>query len=259
MERIQFLIKFGEKKYMKRFADGNIYFSNALRFRELEKILHKKGQGDYLEGASKIHILGMDMYDTDTGDFVGKVGNASVVTNYEPANNIPVFCLFTCYDTNCIKIDETTYQLSLDEDIVQNIITHFDKADTAAVIVNPSAFVDDIQSVFNNTAKTENVHYFHIEGIASEKGMTQDLQYYKYLTQDIPPQKVDGGTKYTFNAKYVYRCLFCKDVFFEKEQEYRILLPEEKIISPQEFYVPLSTPIKLFNMKDILNGKEFHI
>lgn len=259
MEDIKFLIKFGEEKYMKRFAGGNIYFSNALRFRELEKTLQKKGQGDRLEGASKIYAVKMEAYNKDTGSFEGRVNNVSVIANYEPANNIPVFCLFTCYTKDCIKVDDKTYRLSLDSNIVQNIVNHFDKADTAAIVVNPLNFVNDIQIAFNNNAKTENVHYFHIEGIPSENGIAQDMQYYEYLAQDTPPQKVDGIIRYTFNVKYVYRCLFCKDMFFKEEQEYRILLPEKKIIAPQEFYVPLSTPIKLFNMKEILDGKEFHI
>lgn len=40
------------------------------------------------------------------------------------------------------------------------------------------------------------VHYFRIEGIPTEQGeIAQDMQYIKYLTQNTPPQKVDGGKK----------------------------------------------------------------
>lgn len=188
------------------------------------------------------------------------MAKSSIVFNYEPANNIPVYCLFTCYDDNCIKVDNETYKLSLSKEIVEDIKNHFDKADTAAIIVNPEQFILDVQKAFSNTAKAEIVHYFHIEGIPTEQGViAQDIQYFKYLTQDTPPQKVDGGKKYSFCAKYVYRCLFCKDKYFENECEYRILLPDISISSPQEFHIPLSSPIKLFDINDILSGKTFKI
>lgn len=260
MQKIKFLIKFGEKQFMERMSAGKFYFSNAVKFRELEEVLKKKGQGDYLEGASKIHGTNMEIYDYETGALAGKVAKSSIVFNYEPANNIPVYCLFICFDDNCITINDNTYKLSLDEKIVQDIRSHFDKADTAAIIVNPEQFALDVQKVFSNSAKMEAVHYFHIEGLPTEEnGLVQDIQYFKYLTQDTPPEKVNGGIKYSFSANYVYRCLFCKDIYFQNEQEYRILLPKTSIDSPQEFQIPLTSPIKLFDIDEILSGKPFKI
>lgn len=260
MSEIRFLVKFGERQFMERMAEGNFYFSHAAKFRDLEALLKKKGQGDYLEGASKIYGNNSRFFDNQTGMQTATIKKAIYVFNYEPANNIPVYCLFTCYSDNCIKVDESTYKITLDSKIIDDIKEHFDKADTAAIITNPKHFISDVQNAFSNTAKTENVHYFHIEGIPTENGeMAQDLEYFKYLAQDTPPKKVGKATTYSFNAEYVYRCLFCKDIFFQNEQEYRILLPNYSITTPTEFKIPLTTPIKLYNINDILGGKEFQI
>ena len=82
MENIQFLIKFGEEQYMKRFADGNLYFSYAKKFRELENELKQKGQGDCLEGSSKIHGTNMQIYDSDTGEYWGQIPEVTTIFHY---------------------------------------------------------------------------------------------------------------------------------------------------------------------------------
>ena len=65
MDNIQFLIKFGERTYMERFASGYLYFSHALKFREYENTLKIKGQGDRLEGGSKIFAQKFTMQSHD--------------------------------------------------------------------------------------------------------------------------------------------------------------------------------------------------
>ena len=176
------------------------------------------------------------------------------------ANNIPVFCLFACFKEDCTYLGDDKYSIKFSENVVADIKKHFNKADTAAIVVNPVQFIDDVHKTFNYLSKAEQVHYFNVDGIITDNGqMVQDLEYHKYLTQDIPPVKVDGGIKYTFSGKYVYRSLFCKDKYFKNEQEYRILLPDKEIDTPKEFYVNTTSPIKLFNINSILNGDTFSI
>lgn len=259
MEQIKFLLKFGEREFMERMACGYFYFSNAEKFRELEDLLQKKGQGDCLEGTSKIHGTSMEIFDKNTSKLVKKTLSQTVIFNYEAASNIPVYCLFACYNDNCIKISSDTYKLSLDRQVIDDIKLHFDKADTVAIITNPKQFIEDIQKKFFGTAKTETVNYFHIEGTPIEKNVAQDLGYLKYLTQDSVNKRSDGKSVYSLKAKNIYRCLFCKDIYFQNEQEYRILLPEITITSPKEFQIPLTSPIKLFDIDKILSGEPFII
>lgn len=72
----------------------------------------------------------------------------------------------------------------------------------------------------------------------------------RYLTQDVPPIKENGETRYTFRADYAYRVLFCKDVFFAGEQEYRIVLPNEVIESSKSYPISLSRKYEICSLKD---------
>lgn len=51
-----------------------------------------------------------------------------------------------------------------------------------------------------------------------------------------------------FLKVYAFRVLFCKDVFFEQEQEYRIVLPKEKIEVGKSYPVQLSTDYEIFDL-----------
>ena len=104
MENIQFLIKFGERQYMQRLAEGYLYFSYAKKFREIEEKLQQKGQGDYLEGSAKIHGTNMQIYDRDTGEYWGQVAKATTICHFAPANQIPVFCLLVTKTIVFVKV-----------------------------------------------------------------------------------------------------------------------------------------------------------
>jgi len=248
MSEIKFFLKFGERQYLESLQQGNLFFSNAQTFRYYEEQLFIKGQGDRLEGGSMIAANNMSMIDNDTNEpvFTGIKGNMFV--HYEPANLLPVFCIFSCFEKDCVKNDDGTLSIKLSDEIKQNIITHFPKADTVAIIKEPELFIEDVHSTIGSECKSGLVNYFHLMGFNSEQGTANDLSYFKYLTQDVPPKKEDGKTIYSFNAKYVYRSLLCKDVFFDKEQEYRFILPEINIIKPQEFPVKLQSKIELQNL-----------
>lgn len=46
----------------------------------------------------------------------------------------------------------------------------------------------------------------------------------------------------------LFRVLFCKDVFFEKEQEYRIILPNEVIEDGKSYPVRLSEEYEICDL-----------
>ena len=48
-DKIMLFVKFGEEKYVRRLFNGRIYFSNAVKFRGIEKENGLKGQGDAFE------------------------------------------------------------------------------------------------------------------------------------------------------------------------------------------------------------------
>lgn len=48
MDEVKYLLKFGQKQYLDSFANGNLYFSNAEKFQNIENKQQNKGQGDIL-------------------------------------------------------------------------------------------------------------------------------------------------------------------------------------------------------------------
>lgn len=248
MGEINFFLKFGERQYLERLQEGNLFFSNAQTFRFYEEQLLIKGQGDRLEGGSMIAANNMSMIDNTTEEPVLTGIRSNMLVHYEPANLLPVFCIFSCFEKDCVRNDDGTLSIKLSDEIKQNIIAHFPKADTVAIIKDPELFIKDVHLTIGTECKSGLVNYFHLMGVDSEHGTANDLSYFKYLTQDVPPKKEDGKTIYSFNAQYVYRSLLCKDVFFDKEQEYRFILPEVNILKPQEFPIKLQSKIELQNL-----------
>jgi len=107
--------------------------------------------------------------------------------------------------------------------------------------------------------KNGKVNYFNINGIASEGGIVGDMKCFEYLCQDVSPKKDGNKTIISFNAEYVYRTLQCKDIFFQKEQEYRFIVPTIEIEYPKEFDINLDTQIKLFDFDDFIRGVDINI
>ena len=79
-----------------------------------------------------------------------------------------------------------------------------------------------------------------------------DINYYKYVCQDCVV-KDSKGTKYALLEENAYRTLFAKDVFFKGEQEYRFVLPDEKINERTPYPVKLSQHIEVKNLEDFFD------
>lgn len=60
-------VKFGERKYVKRLFNGKMYFSNAVKFRGIEKENRLKGQGDAFEAILQLKNGNAIMTETNTG------------------------------------------------------------------------------------------------------------------------------------------------------------------------------------------------
>lgn len=231
MGEIKYLLKFRKREHLENLVQGNIYCSNAVTFWGIEDELKIKGQGDILEAGTRKFAQKMVMQHLDTKEVIAECGKANGLVRVELAEKMPVFCMFSVYEEDCKEDDDGRIMINLSDDKKQTIREHFPNADAVAIIPNPEVFIEDIRNSIGTEIKAENVHYFHIDkGFDTKDGQTaMDIEYMKYLMQDVPPVKDDNVTKYTFYADYAFRVLFCKDVFFEKKQKYRIILPNKKI------------------------------
>lgn len=252
---IVFLIKFGEREHMGAFTQGHMFFSHAKRFREIEEEALIKGQGDTLEGTSIIYSVKMELYDEISEEKKLSVGKSRVRVIYEAANNIPVYCLFACYKKDCVEEADNRFRITLTKEQQADIREHFPNADTAAVVVQPNIFSKEITLSFGEGSKCGEVQYFDYGGTTLENGkVAMDINYMRYLGQDTPIIKEERIVGYRFLEENVHRCLFCKDTYFINEQEYRIVLPRNKIEKPRIFDASFTTEIKLFDIDDVLSG-----
>lgn len=244
-DSIKFFLKFGERKFIQRFADGHLYFTNALTIRKIEKEQHIIGQGDYLEGGSIIVAENVKMVSNETGETLIDGVKANMTVHYAPSNGTPVFCLFACNENDCTLSSDGKLQISLSTEKQKSIREHFPKADTVAIISDPSRFIQDVENSIGTSCISEPIHYFHLKGIVDGDKITNDYQYLMYLTQDSEEKIAPGGRARSFNGDYSFRSLLCKDVFFKDEQEFRFVLNKYEIDAPREFDVYLSGKVDL--------------
>lgn len=250
MAEIKYLLKFGKREHLESLVKGNIYCSNAVTFWGIEDKLKIKGQGDILEAGTRMFAQKMIMQHPDTKEVIAECVKANGLVRIEPAEKMPVFCMFAVYEDDCKVDDVGNLIINLSDDKKKTIREHFPNADAVAVISNPEVFIEDVKRSISTEIKAERVNYFHIDkGYETNDGrIAMDMEYIKYLMQDAAPEKVDGGTRYTFFADYAFSVLFCKDVFFEKEQEYRIVLPNETIEAGKSYPVQLSKDYEIIDL-----------
>ncbi|QSX06446.1 hypothetical protein JYG23_03005 [Sedimentibacter sp. zth1] len=248
MENVKFLLKFGGKKYLKDLQEGKLYFSNAYNFKNIEKEKLLKGQGDLLEGGTILIAQDLQITNNDNKEVIN-INDVKVKLNNDPANLLPVYCLFACFEKDCYKSYDGKYEIKLSEEIKETIISHFPKADAVAIIKEPQQFIDDVNSSIGYACKSNLVKYFHLKGIMDSKfGIVNDLDYYKYVTQDTPLVKKYGKIILTMNVDFIYRTLLCKDIFFCNEQEYRFILPEINIKKARNFPIHLNEKIEIVDL-----------
>ncbi|MEA3424262.1 MAG: hypothetical protein U9Q80_10780 [Bacillota bacterium] len=218
----EYLLKFGELKYMKSFVEGNIYFSHAKRFREIEDEL-RRGQGDKLEGKAVVNSTRVRVTDLDNPNNVidAKVGDERITVMVESVDNMPVFCLTGLYNENfCVEEN----RVIVNKNVLETIKEHFPKADTVVLIRKPAEFIHKIETEFVCKVVHEKVQYLNMNPVG--------MEWVKFV-HNGNVEKLDGKTNYTMTKDNSHRILLCKDLFFSKEKEYRLILPNELISSPK--------------------------
>jgi len=201
-----------------------------------------------------MHAQKVLMQNPDTGEIIASWGISNGLVRIEPAKRMPVYCLFAVYEDDCTVDSEGRLHIALSEDKKKTIREHFPKADGVVIIDNPDQFIEDINNTIGHDVKNDEVHYYNIdEGYKTENGqIAMDMQYMMYVTQDAEPIRENGMVRYTFYEEFAYRVLFCKDLFFEKEQEYRFVLPTERIDAGTKYSVKLSSDYQIDDIKDVL-------
>lgn len=248
MSDIRFLLKFGQRSHMENLVKGNLYCSNAQIFWGIEDEMMIRGQGDVLEASTIIYAQSMTVYDPLTNEVLQQMDNPiRCVARIGTVEDMPVFCLFAVMDKDCELDDDGKIRIRLSQETKDTIKTHFPNADSVVIIDNPENFIEDVKASIGHEIKSDLVQYFNIDkGLGTKSGKTAvDLAYLNFLSQDTPPVKGCEKEKIVIREDSACRSLFCKDVFFRNEQEFRIVMPTEHISVGTNYPVNLTDTYKI--------------
>lgn len=237
-------IKYSTEQRLIDFAEkGEMFFSPAKKFREIEKEQKLKGQGDKHD--SGLHSMaGTAFLELPDGRAaVAHDVDASILMG--PAQNTPVFCL------KCVNNEFLT------PEGYREIKTQFPTYTHALIIDNESEFLENIRFSMRNKAFAHKVFYQNVyfqDFVNFLYSGTSDIRFYpikkrgKAYYAHIRIENTDGKLERDFfidDSNY-FRTMFRKDLFFQNQNEYRIVLPydrcnEGKIFSIQPFLARILT------------------
>lgn len=256
-------VKFGERKYVKRLFNGKMYFSNAVKFRGIEKENGLKGQGDAFEAILQLKNGNAIMTETNTGLSFSQP-NITVSLGLADTDNIPIFCI-TCISAEDCTIREAKGKrfITISDTIRDTIKAHFPKADTAGVFFRPELFIRSLSEL--GMVSYDEVKYFDF----SPKGVIKEMIEYvsqcpgvvskrnKLLASMVAVANSGESNRLTITEQNMKRILFCKDTYFAGEKEYRILLPQKRICEPKEYTIRWGRqPRQLYPIDEFFDGIE---
>lgn len=260
---IKLFVKFGEYKYIKRLFDGKMYFSNALKFREIETKAGIKGQGDASEAFWQLKNANAAMIDYCTGQTIFQP-NLSIFVEFANTGTVPVFCI-TYLSEEDYEIEEKDGRRILTVSGISRdtIKSHFPKADTAVVFFQPQRFIESLAAL--GLPLCDKVRYFDF----SPDGIIIDMVEYICQNPGIAPKhsralapkcwEATNGecTPYQITKHNMCRVLFCKSIEFSEEKEFRVLLPQKRIPEPKEYAIRWGNQLKtMCTLEEFFNGVE---
>ncbi len=228
-------IKYSTEQRLKDFSEkGEMYFNPAKKFREIEKEQKLKGQGDQHD--SGLHSIASTVI-LEQSD--GRSVTAHDVDNsilMGPAKDTPVFCL-KCSNTEFIT-----------RKYYDEIKTQFPEYTHALIIDNENEFLENIRFSFRNKAFSHKVFYqneYFLDFVDFMYSGISDIRFYplkkrgKSYYAHIRVEGTDGKLERDFfidDSNY-FRTMFRKDLFFQGQTEYRIVLPYERIKEGRIFLI----------------------
>ena len=218
-----YLIKYGKEEHLKQIVDGFLRFSPSQTYVEMEELIHNKGQGDLLDGKMKIRLENAKMYDPDTNELKGEIPNCVATISIQDVNDMPIFCIshYGVDDTKSYK-NIRSYKISLCPDKLNCIKQDFREATHALIILEPDKFIAGVQAIKGPQIIHDQIRYYDYE--------SNSLQMYMYLATGNTENKFNEKLTLTYENRY--RHLLCKDIDFEKQQEYRFIVLDELITAP---------------------------
>ena len=244
-------IKYGIKKHLTNLKNkGEMHFCPCKQYREFEEKQNQKGIGDKNDGG----LYAMAEYSWVTFPDGSSVVLHNTYTSViiESALKTPVFCL---------RISENQYITKSDREILHD---QFPEYTHALLIRDENAFLKQVRYRFRSKAFAHEVFYqdqYFVDFIEFLKSGKSRMNFYQpkpkekeyFGTMTLKP--IDGKEEqFRIDNSNYYRTMFRKATFFSDQQEFRIVLPYERIDNGQNYQIgPIQS--ELVNIDDLINDK----
>lgn len=228
-------IKFGEKAHLQSIIDGTIRFAPAGNYIFMEEKLHKRGQGDCLEGKFIVNYEGYCI----TSPHIKKKEDdkGKIKINFPNINNMLVFCL-TEYDEKYISNEGL---LKIPNNELDNIKKDFPKATHALVILDDEKFIKAIENADNHKIISDKIHYFNLNVL--------NIRMINFLLTGRESTSLENQLCMTYENRY--RHLLCKDEAFSNQNEYRFIVLDELSDLPKFYSFNYKGRYKLIKIDEL--------
>ncbi|TYQ16597.1 UNVERIFIED_CONTAM: hypothetical protein Cloal_3161 [Acetivibrio alkalicellulosi] len=218
-----FMIKYGKEEHLKQIVNGSIRFAPSQTYVKMEKILHNKGQGDLLDGKMKLKPESAKMYDYETNEIKAVIPNCMFTLSIQDVNDMPIFCISHYGSEDTASYESINkYKISLHIDKLNCIKQDFSEATHALIILEPDKFIAGVQAIKGHQIISDQIRYYNYD--------SNTLQMYMYLATGNTEKRTNETLTLSYENRY--RHLLCKDIYFEKQQEYRFIVLDELITKP---------------------------
>jgi len=223
-----YFIKFTD--YTDTLLDGEIYMSTLKSYIEMENGSGIKGQGDKLEAAQVFYDLDFTMSTVDTNRVIakGKAANLNIRTKGD--ENKPVYCLFAITDKHFKFLSEDDENMHFILDIADEDVQHMlEMFSSQLVLLEATEFLRRFEKMSNE------MDYAVAHGF---------VEYDNYF--------INNSKRLESYFKRSHDIFFWKDKYFEKQNEYRLVILNQEKEDALKFQIG--------SLKDIgkkFNSKEF--
>lgn len=152
-------IKFGKAEHLKSIAEGNLRFSPAKTYIDIEKKEANDTQGDRLEGKTLTHLKNATFTSYETGKSRSISGNILMEMNYEGVEELPIFCI-SFVDVELIEDSNGRNTIAVPEDYVVKMREDFSETTHALIIIDYDDFISSVTGIKGHTIIGDVIHYF---------------------------------------------------------------------------------------------------
>ncbi|WP_213423089.1 hypothetical protein [Bhargavaea massiliensis] len=199
LKDFELFVKFTQEKHVDSLLNGNFYMKNINYFIELENKNKIKGVGDKWEAAHVFESNEMYLYDSKEKKIIKHLGRGEIITRYEQAKKVPIFCFsrFTANDYSLFEDTDTylSFKLNIGEDLKK-----FKEFGDTAVI-----FPRDIEEIFRHATDSAGLH-----------SVFKEIQYDSFSGKSL--SKLEA-----LNQRSV-KMFFWKSKLFRYQREVRLAL-----------------------------------